>query len=94
MCDCVRVVGGLCLVDEACHPVCSSTDLCRCLRIWCAVDGDGWCAPGVCVCGLLVCVLLLKRVTVCRMNDLGAEGAKALAPALGLLTGLEKLHLG
>ena len=46
------------------------------------------------VCGLLVCVLLLKRVTLCRSNAVGAEGAKALAPALGLLTGLETLNLG
>ncbi len=33
-------------------------------------------------------------LTLCRLNRLGAEGAKALAPGLGLLTSLGTLDLG
>ena len=48
------------------------------------------------LCGVvwwMVCVVMMKRVTLCRDNYMGAEGAKALAPALGLLTGLTELYL-
>lgn len=38
-------------------------------------------------------VLSFMCVTLCRRNGLGAEGAKALAPALGLLTSLGTLDL-
>ncbi len=38
-------------------------------------------------------MLIFMCVTLCRGNALGAEGAIALAPALGLLTSLETLEL-
>ena len=38
----------------------------------------------------VVCVMCC---TLCRDNGLGAEGAAALAPALGSLTGLQQLSL-
>jgi hypothetical protein len=44
----------------------------------------------LCVC---VCGEHLMWGTLCSSNRLGAEGAKALAPALGLLTGLGTLVL-
>ena len=64
------------------------SELCR--GIVCDVEDEALCG----VVWWMVCVVMMKRVTLCRDNDLGAEGAKALAPALGLLTGLEKLELG
>ena len=42
---------------------------------------------------MLLCAMHLMCGTLCRWNELGAEGTKALAPALGLLTSLETLNL-
>jgi hypothetical protein len=43
---------------------------------------------------VLLCAMHLMCGMLCRVNDLGAEGAKALAPTLGLLTSLGTLSLG
>ena len=42
---------------------------------------------------VLACAACLTCGTLCSYNELGAEGAAALAPALGMLTQLQTLDL-
>ena len=51
------------------------------------------CRVGQCVVFVGLCHVVEACHPMCRWNHLGAEGAKALVPALGLLTGLEELNL-
>ena len=43
---------------------------------------------------MMTCGMHLMSGALCSDNGLGAEGARALAPALGQLTRLEELYLG